>query len=292
MGISLSKTIFKKTQHYLKGIPKIPLIILVMMILIAVFAGLVAPHDPETGNPRDRNLPPFWQQGGSTEYLLGTDQVGRDVLSRLIYGARVSLVVSFMAVFVAGAIGTAIGIISGFLGGKIDELLMRVTDGWLAFPSMFTAVLMAMMLGPGVKNIVIVLGVVFWTRYARVIRGEVLALKERNFVSLAVTAGCSKIKIMWRHILPNVIGTAMVLATLQVGLVVIMEASLTFIGVGVPSPKPAWGLMLSEGRDGMMAGFWWTSVFPGIAIVLLVMSANFLGDWLRVRLDPQLQQLL
>ena len=154
------------------------------------------------------------------------------------------------------------------------------------------AILMAMLLGPGVRNIVIVLGVVYWTRYARVIRGEVLSVKERDFVRLATTAGCGKIKIMWRHILPNVIGTAIVLGTLQLGLVVVMEASLTFIGVGVPPPQAAWGLMLSDGRDGMMAGFWWTSVFPGLAIVMLVMTANFLGDWLRVRLDPQLQQLL
>jgi peptide/nickel transport system permease protein len=286
------KRIWKKLRTHLRGIPKIPLVILLVVIFAALFANLVAPHDPEMGDPKDRNLPPVWQERGTTQYPLGTDHVGRDVLSRLIFGARVSLIVAFMAVFVAGGLGTFIGIVSGYLGGKFDEILMRITDGWLAFPTMFTAVLMAMLLGPGLKNIVIVLGVVYWTRYARVIRGEVLSLRERDFVHLAITAGCGKLSIMWKHILPNVISTAVVLATLQLGLVIIMEASLTFIGVGVPSPKPAWGLMLSDGRDGMMAGYWWTSVFPGLAIVLLVMTANFLGDWLRVRLDPRLQQLL
>ena len=287
-----TKGIAKKLQNYLRGIPKIPLVILLLVIFAALFANVVAPHDPEMGDPKDRNLPPFWQERGTPQHILGTDHVGRDVLSRLIFGARVSLIVAFMAVFVAGGMGTFIGILSGYLGGKFDEILMRITDGWLAFPTMFTAVLMAMLLGPGMKNIVIVLGIVYWTRYARVIRGEVLSLRERDFVHLAITAGCGKMSIMWKHILPNVISTAVVLATLQLGLVIIMEASLTFIGVGVPSPKPAWGLMLSDGRDGMMAGYWWTSVFPGLAIVFLVMTANFLGDWLRVRLDPRLQQLL
>jgi peptide/nickel transport system permease protein len=286
------KRIRQRLQTSLRGIPKIPLVILLLVIFAALFANLVAPHDPEMGDPKDRNLPPFWQERGTLKYPLGTDHVGRDVLSRLIFGARVSLIVAFMAVFVAGGLGTFIGILSGYLGGKFDEILMRITDGWLAFPTMFTAVLMAMLLGPGMKNIVIVLGVVYWTRYARVIRGEVLSLRERDFVHLAITAGCGRMSIMGKHILPNVVSTTVVLATLQLGLVIIMEASLTFIGVGVPPPKPAWGLMLSDGRDGMMAGYWWTSVFPGLAIVLLVMTANFLGDWLRVRLDPRLQQLL
>ncbi len=285
-------TPWKTLRTALRGIPKIPLIILVVIIFSAIFANLVAPYDPETGDPKDRNRPPFWQQRGSLEYPLGTDHVGRDVLSRLIYGSRVSLIVAFMAVCVAGVLGTSLGILSGFFGGTLDEILMRITDGWLAFPAMFTAILMAMLLGPGVQNIVIVLGVVYWTRYARVIRGEVLSLRERDFVHLAMTAGCSKLRIMWKHILPNVISTAIVLGTLQLGLVVVMEASLTFIGVGVPPPKPAWGLMLSEGREGLMAGYWWTSVFPGLGIVFLVMAANFLGDWLRVRLDPWLKQLL
>ena len=284
--------IWKRVQSYFRGVPKIPLAILLLLLLAAVFAGVVSTHNPEFGNPKDRNLPPFWQAKGTLLYPLGTDQVGRDVLTRFIFGARISLLVAFMAVFVAGTIGTTVGILSGFLGGKVDQVLMRITDGWLAFPGTFIGILMAVLLGPGVQNIIIVIALILWTRYARVIRGEVLSIKERDFIHLATTAGVSKVKIMLRHVFPNVAATASVLGTLQLGMVVVMEATLTFIGVGVPSPRPAWGLMLSEGRIGLLAGYWWTSFFPGLGIVLMVMSANFLGDWLRVRMDPRLQQLL
>jgi peptide/nickel transport system permease protein len=284
--------LWKMVQGFFRGVPKIPLAILLLLVLPAVFAGVVSTHNPEFGNPKDRNLPPFWQARGTLHYPLGTDHVGRDVLTRLIFGARVSLLVAFMSVFVAGSIGTTVGILSGFLGGRVDQVLMRITDGWLAFPGMFIGILMAVLLGPGVQNIIIVIGLILWTRYARVIRGEVLSIKERDFIHLATTAGISKARIMLRHVFPNVAATASVLGTLQLGMVVVMEATLTFIGVGVPSPKPAWGLMLSEGRNGLLAGYWWTSFFPGLGIVLLVISANFLGDWLRVRIDPRLQQLL
>jgi peptide/nickel transport system permease protein len=284
--------LWKMVQGFFRGVPKIPLAILLLLVLPAVFAGVVSTHNPEFGNPKDRNLPPFWQARGTLHYPLGTDHVGRDVLTRLIFGARVSLLVAFMAVFVAGSIGTTVGILSGFLGGRVDQVLMRITDGWLAFPGMFIGILMAVLLGPGVQNIIIVIGLILWTRYARVIRGEVLSIKERDFIHLATTAGISKARIMLRHVFPNVAATASVLGTLQLGMIVVMEATLTFIGVGVPSPKPAWGLMLSEGRNGLLAGYWWTSFFPGLGIVLLVISANFLGDWLRVRIDPRLQQLL
>ncbi len=279
-------------RRSLRGIPRIALGVTLLITSLAVFADLLPIPSPVSGDLEKRHTPPFWQQGGSLQHPLGTDHVGRDVLSRLIFGARVSLVVAFLSVVVSGTLGTMIGILSGFLGGATDQVLMRMTDGWLSFPMIFIAILLSMALGPGVQNIVIVLGVVFWTRYARPIRGEVLSYRERDFVHLATTAGCSKIRIMWKHILPNVINTALVLCTLQLGLVVVMEASLSFIGVGVPPPYPAWGLMLSDGRSDLMAGYWWTTVFPGLGIVALVMSANLLGDWLRIRLDPRLQQLL
>ena len=279
-------------RQYLRGAPRIPLAILLVICALAIFADLLPLHSPVMGDLHKRHLPPFWQQGGGLDYPLGTDHVGRDVLSRLIFGARVSLIVAFLAVVVSGALGTFVGVTSGFLGGAIDQVLMRLTDGWLSFPMIFIAILLSMALGPGVQNIILVLGVVFWTRYARPIRGEVLSYRERDFVHLATTAGCSKIRIMWKHIVPNVMNTALVLCTLQLGLVVVMEASLSFIGVGVPPPHPAWGLMLADGRSDLMAGYWWTTVFPGLGIVVLVMSANLLGDWLRVRLDPRLQQLL
>jgi peptide/nickel transport system permease protein len=275
----------------LGDVPLIPIFILVSIALIAVFANQLAPHNPEVGSLTARFKPPFWLKGGSTEYLLGTDQLGRDVLSRLIFGARVSMVVGFTAVIFAGVVGTTLGIISGYLGGWVDQVIMRLTDTWLALPALTFAIFLAAIVGPSMWNIVIILGVTYWTRYARVIRGEVLSLKEREFVRLAIVAGCSKMTIMWRHILPNIINSAVVLGTLMVGVVIITEATLSFLGVGVPPPEPAWGLMLSDGKQGLMVGYWWLTVFPDACIVLMVLSANVLGDWLRIKLDPQLRQL-
>jgi len=271
--------------------PVLPVAILGTIAFVAIFAEFLAPHNPEVGMLTARFKPPFWMARGSYEYLLGTDQLGRDVLSRLIFGARVSMIVGITAVMVAGIIGTTLGIISGYLGGWVDQVVMRLTDTWLALPSLTFAIFLAAIVGPSMWNIVIILGGVYWTRYARVVRGEVLSLKEREFVRLAVVAGCSKLTIMRRHILPNVLNSAIVLATLMLGVVIVSEASLSFLGVGVPPPEPAWGLMLSDGKQGLMVGYWWLTVFPGACIVLMVLSANIIGDWLRVKLDPQLRQL-
>ena len=265
--------------------------ILLFIAFVAVFADLLAPHDPQVGSLARRFRPPVWQEGGSMAYLLGTDHVGRDVLSRLIFGARVSMVVGITAVLVAGGIGTLLGILSGYLGGWADQVVMRITDTWLALPALTFAIFLAAIVGPSELNIILILGLVYWTRYARVIRGEVLSLKQREFVRLAIVAGCSKSLIMWRHILPNVINSAVVLATLMLGVVIVTEASLSFLGVGVPPPKPAWGLMMADGKKGLMVGYWWLTVLPGICIMLMVLSANLLGDWLRVKFDPQLRQL-
>jgi peptide/nickel transport system permease protein len=275
----------------LEDFPLIPVLILVGLAFVAIFADVLAPYDPEVGMLAVRFRPPAWQVGGSIEHLLGTDHVGRDVLSRLIFGARVSMVVGFTAVIVAGVIGTGLGIVSGYLGGWVDQLVMRFTDTWLALPALTFAIFLAAITGPSEMNIVIILGAVYWTRYARVIRGEVLSLKEREFVKLAIVAGCSKRTIMVRHILPNVLNSAIVLGTLMLGVVIVTEASLSFLGVGVPPPKPAWGLMLADGKKGLMVGYWWLTVLPGTCIMLMVLSANLLGDWLRVKLDPQLRQL-
>ena len=275
----------------MSGFPIFAVSILVLLILVAVLANVLAPYNPEVGNLGDRFRPPAWQAGGDTRHLLGTDHIGRDVLSRLLFGARVSLVVGFTAVVFAGAVGTFLGILSGYLGGWVDQVLMRITDTWLALPALTFAIFLAAIVGPSEMNIVVILALVYWTRYARVVRGEVLSLKEREFVRLAVVAGCSKWTVMKRHILPNVINTAIVLATLQLGVVIVAEAALSFLGVGVPPPKPAWGLMLADGKKGLMAGYWWLTVLPGTGIMLLVLSANLLGDWLRVKFDPQLRQL-
>jgi peptide/nickel transport system permease protein len=274
-----------------EGFPFLPVAILVSVALLAIFADFVAPYDPEIGALGKRFRPPSWQAGGSLEFLLGSDHLGRDLLSRLIFGARVSVVVGFTSVIVAGVVGTSLGIISGYLGGWVDQVIMRITDTWLALPALTFAIFLAAIVGPSEMNIIIIFGVVFWTRYARIIRGEVLSLKEREFVRLAVVAGCSKWTIMRRHILVNVLNTAIVLATLMLGQVILVEAALSFLGVGVPPPKPAWGLMLADGKKGMMSGYWWLTVLPGTCIMLMVLSSNLLGDWLRVKLDPQLRQL-
>jgi peptide/nickel transport system permease protein len=276
----------------IREIPLLALGILLPLILVAVCADLLAPYDPTLPVPGARFFaPPAWMEGGSRQALLGTDFQARDILSRLIFGARVSLIVGLTGTLVAGSIGMAMGILSGYLGGWVDQIIMRFTDAWLALPSLVFAIFLATMIGPSMWNIIIILGLVYWTRYARVIRGEVLSLREREFVKLAEIAGSSKWRVIRRHIMPNVLNTTMVLASLTVGVVIISEAALSFLGVGVPPPQPAWGLMLSEARPTLMAGKWWLTVFPGLCIMLIVLATQLFGDWLRVRLDPQLRNL-
>ena len=272
--------------------PLAAVVILGGLVLVAALADVIAPYDPTTPvKGAEMFAPPFWMEGGSLAMPLGTDFQSRDILSRLIYGARVSLFVGLMGTLVAGGIGTALGIVSGYVGGWVDQIIMRVTDAWLALPAIVFAIFLAALLGPSMWNIIIILGLVYWTRYARVIRGEVLTLRERDFVKLAEIAGASKLRVIKKHILPNVMNTATVLASLTVGVVIIAEASLSFLGVGVPPPQPAWGLMLSEARPTLMAGQWWLTVFPGACILLIVLATQLFGDWLRVRLDPQLRNL-
>jgi peptide/nickel transport system permease protein len=272
--------------------PLLAVVILGSLVLVALLADLIAPYDP-TLPVKDAGVfdPPFWMAGGNAATPLGTDFQGRDILSRLIHGARVSLVVGMIGTLVAGSIGTAMGILSGYVGGWVDQIIMRVTDAWLALPAIVFAIFLAAMFGPSMWNIIVILGAVYWTRYARVIRGEVLTLREREFVKLAEIAGASRWRVIRRHILPNVMNTATVLASLTVGVVIIAEASLSFLGVGVPPPQPAWGLMLSEARPTLMAGQWWLTVFPGACILLIVLATQLFGDWLRVRLDPQQRNL-
>jgi len=275
-----------------RGLPLLPLAILVPFVLIAVFADYIAPYDPtEPVAGMKIFIPPAWIQGGDIRVLLGTDFQGRDVLSRLIFGARVSLIVGVMGTVVAGGIGTALGILAGYLGGWADQVIMRLTDAWLALPALVFAIFLATMVGPSMWNIIIILGLVYWTRYARVIRGEVLSLREREFVKLAEIAGASSTRVIRRHILPNVLNSAMVLASLTIGVVIIAEASLSFLGVGVPPPEPAWGSMLADGRSMLMVGAWWLTVLPGLCIMMVVLATQLLGDWLRIRLDPQLRNL-
>jgi peptide/nickel transport system permease protein len=274
----------------MRRLPWVPILIIAVVTVMAMLAPLLAPHDPIAQTLKDKLLPPFWLEGGEAKYVLGTDAFGRDILSRLIYGARVSLIVALLALTVGGGIGLMIGIVAGYLGGIVETVLMRLVDAAFTFPAILFALLLAVTMGQGLGTLVLAISLLLWASFARIIRGEVLALKQRDFVALAKVRGCSTPRIMATHILPNVLNTFLVLVTLNIGVVIIAEASLSFLGAGIPPPTPTWGLMVSEGR-GRIADAWWVALIPGLAITLLVLSVNLFGDWLRDRLDPRLRQL-
>src|SRR5882724_2859364 len=263
--------------------------VLVLLVLAAIFSSSLAPQSPTDGDITQKLIPPIWMEGGEGAHPLGTDRFGRDVLSRVIYGSRISLLVSLIAIGVAGTFGTALGLISGYRGGLTDAILMRLTDVGLSLPTILIAVVLVAVSEPSFRNVVLVIALLLWPRFARQIRGETLAVKEQDFVALAVVAGRSSAWIIRRHIFPNVVPTLLVISTLQVGYVILLEGTLSFLGVGVPPPNPAWGLMIADGR-GFLATAWWMSLFPGLAMLLTVLAVNLLGDWLRDHLDPKLRQ--
>jgi peptide/nickel transport system permease protein len=275
----------------LRRYPVVPLGILTFCLVIpAVLASQVAPHDPLKGSLANRLKAPAWQDGGSLDYPLGTDKLGRDILSRMIHGARVSLVVSLVAILVGGAIGTGLGLISGYFGRWVDSLIMRFVDISLSLPTILLALVLVAAVGPSFGTVITVLVVLLWARYARLVRAETLAIKERDFIARARVAGASHVRIMLRYIFPNVVNSLVVLATLQVGYVILLESALSFLGAGLPRPTPAWGLMIADGRE-LIVTAWWVSMFPGLAIMLTVLSLNLLGDWLRDHLDPKLRHV-
>ena len=279
-----------QVNYELRHLPWIPLIIIGGMVFAAVFAPILAPYSPTKQTLRDKLLPPAWQEGGTTEHLLGTDILGRDILSRLIHGARVSLIVATTALLSGGLIGGVLGVISGYVGGKVDTMIMRAVDATLAFPTILFALLLAVTMGQGLRTVVLAVTLILWARFARVTRGEVLSLKTSDYISLALVHGCSSFRIMAIHIMPNVFNTFMVMLTLHVGLVILTEASLSFLGAGIPPPTPSWGQMVADGRA-KVATAWWISIIPGVAITMVVIAFNLFGDWLRDRLDPKLRQL-
>ncbi len=285
-----------------RRLPVVPIVILlVVLVLPAIFADQMAPHDPLKGSLRDRLQPPAWTKaevvngvevkpGGSWNHILGTDKQGRDMLSRIIHGARVSLTVSLIAVFIAGFIGTALGLMAGYFGGWVDHLVMRIVDIGLSIPAILLALVLVSAIGASFGTVIVVIGGIFWSRYARMVRGDTLSIKGQDFVSRARVAGASNKRIMVRHIFPNVVNTIIVLGTLEIGQVILLEATLSFLGAGIPKPTPAWGLMVSDGRE-LIVNAWWVAMFPGVAILLTVLSLNLFGDWVRDRLDPKLRNV-
>lgn len=265
------------------------LVVIVATVLMALLAPALAPSDPIKNRLIDRLTPPAWAAGGSWTHPLGTDTLGRDVLSRLLYGARVSLVVGFASVAIAGVLGVVLGLVAGFYGGWPDDALMRLGDIQLGFPALVLAIAVLAVLDASLLNVILVLGVSGWVTYARIVRGEVLSLKHRDFVEAARALGAADGYLMLRHILPNVLAPITVVATFSVARIIIAEASLSFLGLGIPPPAPSWGAMLDEGRNYITTG-WWLALFPGLAILLLVLGINLVGDWLRDALDPRMER--
>jgi len=322
-----------------RRLPILPMVLLGGVVIVGIFANLIAPHDPTDGNLRERLLPPVWggarpaeksvvevpQSGqllyqvsveeareqdpnvnlgdtilmttgsgtraaGSTKYLLGTDQLGRDLLSRIIFGARISLIVAAITLVIGGGFGVFIGLMAGWYGGWVDEVLMRLVDIILAIPLILVALVLVVAVGQSFEMILAVLALWIWPRFARMVRGEVLQLKTLDYVALARVAGASTPRILIFHLFPGTINTLIVVATLQVGIVILVEATLSFLGAGVPPPDPAWGSMVADGRDRLVDA-WWVATMPGVAILVTVMSLNLFGDWLRDKLDPKLRQM-
>lgn len=275
---------------WLGRLPILPTSILAILVVAGAAAPWLAPHDPIIGVLDNRLVPPMWLDGGRAEFPLGTDHLGRDLLSRIIYGAQVSLVFVTVSLLVGGTIGTLLGLLAGWYGGWIDELIMRTVDVILAIPLILITLVLVVALGSSFGLIVAVLALFLWVRFARVVRGEVLHLKSLDHVALARVAGASTARILFRHILPGTMNTLVVVATLQVGLVILLEATLSFLGAGIPPPTPSWGAMVADGRT-RLADAWWIATMPGIAILLTLMSLNLFGDWLRDTLDPRLRQI-
>jgi peptide/nickel transport system permease protein len=264
-------------------------LILLGLIVTALLSPSIAPHNPVRERLIDRLLPPAWAEAGEWRYLLGTDHLGRDLVSRIIYGSRVSLAVGFAAVVIGGALGTALGVVAGFVGGHTDEVIMALADMQLAFPTILLAIAIIAVLGPSFTNLVIVIGISGWVTYARIARGQVLSLREKEFVEAIRAQGGSRWRIIWGHILPNTLSPLIVVATLDLARTIILESTLSFLGLGIQPPTPSWGGMLSDGREYLLSA-WWIATFPGVALMLTALSFNRLGDWIRDLTDPRLRR--
>lgn len=271
-------------------VPWVPILIVAfVLVLPALLADIITVHDPLRGTLSDRLTPPAWSEGGTWTYPLGTDTQGRDILTRLIYGARISLTVASLTILIGATLGTTLGLLAGYFGGWIDRVVSWLIDTFLSLPVTLLALVVVAAIGPSFVTIITIIAVTIWAYFARLVRGETLSVRETEYVAKAKVAGASSFRVLFRHVLPNVANTLIVLATLQVGVVILEESSLSFIGAGIPRPNPSWGVMVADGRDQILTA-WWLTFFPGLAILLVVLSLNLFGDWLRDFLDPKMRQ--
>ena len=277
--------------RFLRRWPVIPVLVLVLVISGAIFANQISAHEPDKGNLRARDIPPLWFEGSSTEYPLGTNNLGQDMLVRVLEGARVSLVVASVAVLFGLFVGTITGMLAGYFGGLLDELLMRLVDLWSSLPLLMIAIIWAVSIQPSLWSVTLLLSIFSWSAGTRNIRGEILSLKNRDFVIASRTMGASDLRILWRHLFPQIVHIVIVVTTLRTGALIVAESGLSFLGVGLPASVPSWGLLITQGRAFLTTTNWWMSIVPGLFLFFTVMSLNFLGDWLRDRLDPRLRQI-
>lgn len=275
---------------FLRRWPVIPAAVLITVGLSAIFAPILAPHDPNQQNLRAQYIPPSWVGEGNLDHPLGTDNLGRDIYSRMLFGSRISLMVAGIALGFGLFVGTVSGMAAGYFGGLVDEIIMRLVDLWLAVPFLLLALVVAVTIGGGLVTVIWLLALGSWSAGARNVRGEVLSLKTRDYISLARVAGASHRRILFRHLWPQVTHIVIVITSMRVGGLIVAEAGLSFLGIGVESDKPTWGILVSDGQR-LLLRAWWISIVPGVAIFSLVASFNFLGDWIRDRLDPRLRQI-
>lgn len=289
-SIGANNDAWARRWRKLRRLPWLPILLLTPVVVCGIFGPWLYPHDPTAINFASPRRPPAWLSGGDWSFVLGTDQFGRDLLSRLIEGARVALIVAILGVLGAAIIGIPAGMMAGYFGGWVDNLLMRLVDIKMSIPPILLTILISAAVGGGLWTVVASVVIVFWADYARVMRGEALVLREQPYVALARVANCGHFRILSRHIFPNLLATCVVLITLQLGRALIIEASITFIGLGIQPPASAWGLLIAEGRVYLETA-WWIPTFAGVAITLTVLGANLFGDWLRDVLDPKLRRL-
>lgn len=277
-------------SKYVSPLVLVSWLIVLALLIAALFSPLVAPHNPVRERLLDRLLPPAWAKDGEWHYVLGTDHLGRDVVSRIIYGSRISLIVGFAAMLVGGSLGITLGVTAGYVGGRCDDVIMAPADMQLALPTILLAITIIAVLGPSFANLVVVIGVSGWVTYARIARAQVLSLREKEFIEAIRAQGCGPQRIICRHILPNILSPLIVVATLDLARTIILESTLSFLGLGIQPPTPSWGGMLSDGREYLLSA-WWIATFPGVVLMLTALSFNRLGDWVRDLSDPRLQRM-